>query len=104
MSPDGSAPELPAVPPTDPSGVSLLRVAGPGLPLDVWLGSAGDHVALEADVRDVSARGLTDRSALAMALGEVAKRHTLEVRVIPRFDPTGPTVLVLFGLRTHRGR
>jgi hypothetical protein len=70
----------------------------------VWLGSALDHAALEADVRDVSARGLTDLPTLAMALGDVAKRHKLEVRVIPRFDPAGPSVLVVFGLRTHRSR
>jgi hypothetical protein len=79
-------------------------VAGPGLPLDVWLGSAGDLSALEADVREMSARGLSDLSALAMALGDVAKRHKLEVRVIPRVDASGPTVLVLFGARTHRNR
>jgi hypothetical protein len=37
-----------------------------------------------------------------MALGDVAKLHKLEVRVIPRVDATGRTVLVLFGRRTHR--
>jgi hypothetical protein len=85
-------------------GASLLRVVGPSGPLDVWLGTSGDPSMLESDVRDVSARGLTERSALAMALGEVAKRHKLEVRVIPRMDPDGPTTLVLFGPRTHRAR
>ena len=81
-----------------------MRVVGPSGALDVWLGSAGQHSALEADVREVSARGLTDLSALAMALGEVARNHKLEVRVIPRNDSNGPTVLVLFGPRSPRSR
>ena len=88
----------------DKSNPSLLRVVGPSGALDVWLGAAGDHSALEADVRDVSARGIGGLPALAMALGEVATKHKLEVRVIPRMDSTGPSVLVLFGSRTYRAK
>ena len=81
-----------------------MRVVGPNRVLDVWLGGAGDHSALEADVRDVSDRGIGGLPALAMALGDVAASHKLEVRVIPRMDSTGPSVLVLFGTRTHRAK
>jgi len=42
--------------------------------------------------------------AFAMALGDVAARHKLEVRVIPRMDSAGPSVLVLFGSRTYRSK
>jgi hypothetical protein len=80
----------------------MMRVDGPSGALDVWLGCDGDASALEADVRAVSDRGLRELPALAMALGEVARLHKLEVRVIPRFDATGNTVLVLFGRRTQR--
>ena len=90
--------------PADDSKASLLRIVGPNRALDVWLGGAGDHSALEADVRDLSARGIGDLQALAMALGDVATRHKLEVRVIPRMDAAGPSVLVLFGSRTHRAK
>ncbi len=89
--------------PPDRSRASLLRVVGPSGALDVWLG-AGDHSALEADVRDVSARGIGTIQALATALGDVATRHKLEVRVIPRRDSSGPSVLVLFGSRTYRAK
>ena len=68
----------------------------------MWLGAAGEDSALENDVRDVSARGIRSLPALAMALGDVATRHKLEVRVIPRMDSSGPRVLVLFGSRTYR--
>ena len=90
--------------PADDARASLLRIVGPNRALDVWLGDAGDHAALEADVRDVSARGLRDLPALAMAHGDVAARHKLEVRVIPRMDSAGPSVLVLFGSRTYRAK
>ena len=70
----------------------------------MWLGGAGDHSALEADVRDVSARDIRGLPALAMALGDVATRHKLEVRVIPRMGSGGPSVLVLFGSRTYRAK
>jgi hypothetical protein len=83
---------------------SLVRVVGPNRALDVWLGDAGDRAALEADVRDVSDRDIKELPALAVALGDVASRHKLEVRVIPRFVPAGPSVLVLFGTRTHRAK
>lgn len=91
---------------TQPTHVkaSLLRVVGPNRALDVWLGGPGDHAALEVDVRDVSAQGIRDLPALAMALGDVATRHKLEVRVIPRTDAAGPSVLVLFGRRTYRAK
>lgn len=81
-----------------------MRVVGPSGVLDVWLADTGDHSALEADVRDVSDRGIGDLPALAMALGDVATTHKLEVRVIPRMDSTGPSVLVLFGTRTYRSK
>jgi hypothetical protein len=68
----------------------------------VWLGCDGDTPALEADVRAVSDLGLRELPALAMALGDVARLHKLDVRVIPRIDATGHTVLVLFGRRTQR--
>jgi hypothetical protein len=82
----------------------LLHLVGPSGALDVWLGCEGDVSALEADVRAVNAQGVMGLPDLAMALGDVAKRHRLEVRVIQRRDSTGPTVLVLFGRRTHRQR
>ena len=104
LSGDGTGPGLPMMPPADQSRASLMRVVGPSGALDVWLGGAGDHSALEADVRDVSARGLRGLPALAVALGDVARRHKLEVRVIPRVDSTGPSVLVLFGRRTYRAK
>lgn len=90
--------------PADKTKASLLRVVGPSGALDVWLGAAGDDSALEADVRDVSARGIAGLPALAMALGDVATRHKLEVRVIPRMDSAGSSVLVLFGNRTYRAK
>jgi hypothetical protein len=90
--------------PADESKASLKRVVGPSGALDVWLGGPGDHSALEADVRDVSTRGIRVLPVLAMALGDVATRHKLEVRVIPRMDSAGPSVLVLFGNRTYRAK
>ena len=95
---------LASPPPADKAKTSLLRLVGPTGALDVWLGDAGDHSALEADVRDVSARGIERLPALAVALGDVATRHKLEVRVIPRMDSGGPSVLVLFGSRTYRAK
>lgn len=104
MSEDGTGPGPTTTPPPDKAKASLLRVVGPSGALDVWLGGAGDHSALEADVRDVSARGIRGLPTLAMALGSVATRHKLEVRVIPRMDSAGPSVLVLFGSRTYRSK
>ena len=98
----GAGPASPL--PTEMAKASLLRVVGPSGALDVWLGAAGDHSALEADVRDVSARGIGGLPALAMALGAVATKHKLEVRVIPRMDSAGSCVLVLFGSRTYRAK
>ena len=95
---------LPTMAPEPVPEASLLRVVGPGGALDVWLGDAGDHSALEADVRDVSARSTGSLPALAVALGAVASRHKLEVRVIPRMDSADPRVLVLFGKRIYRAR
>ncbi len=100
MTDDGPATMRPA----DQAPASLMRVVGPSGALDVWLGAAGDRAALEADVRDVSARGIGTIQALAIALGDVATRHKLEVRVIPRVDSAGPCVLVLFGSRTYRAK
>lgn len=81
-----------------------LRIVGPSGALDVWLGDCGDRVALETDVREVSARGFSRISVLAVAMGEVARRHRLEARVIPRTDKRDPSILVVFGSRTHRPR
>ena len=80
----------------------MTRLVGPSGALDVWFGAQDDHAALEAEVRGVSAQGLRGYSDLALALGQVAQRHKLEVRVIPRTDARGPSVLVLFGPRTYR--
>lgn len=92
------------MPAADESRPSLLRVVGASGVLDVWLGCDGDQSALEAEVRVVSAEGLGGLPALAIALGDIAKRHKLEVRVIPRMDSHGSSVLVLFGRRTYRAR
>jgi len=70
----------------------------------VWLGCEGDPAALEADVRAVSDRGIRELPALAMALGDVARLHKLELRVIPRVDAAVGFILVLFGPRTHRAK
>ena len=85
-------------------GTSLLRIVGPGGTLDVWLGSEIGRAGLEADVREASATASGHLPDLAMALGAVARRHKLEVRVIPRFGADGPSLLVLFGQRTYRAR
>ncbi len=90
--------QLPPIGPVAP----LLRLDGMGHALRVWLGGAGDHGALEADLREVAARGVATLPALAVALGSVAARHKLEVRVIPRLDDDGPSVLVIFGARVSR--
>ena len=104
VSRDGADAEPATLLPTEKLKASLLRVIGPSGALDVWLGAEGDHSALEADVRDVSARGIESLPALAMALGDVATKHKLEVRVIPRMDSAGSSVLVLFGSRTYRAK
>lgn len=104
LSADETGAGLATMLPADKPKASLLRVVGPSGALDVWLGDAGDDSALEADVRDVSARGIAGLPALAMALGDVATRHKLEVRVIPRMDSAGSSVLVLFGDRTYRAK
>ena len=104
VSRDGAAAGPATLLPTEKPKASLLRVVGPGGALDVWLGATGDRSALEADVRDVSARGIGGLPALAMALGDVATKHKLEVRVIPRMDSAGSRVLVLFGSRTYRAK
>ncbi len=101
---DAAEPGLASLaPPADP-GTSLLRVDGPSGVLRVWLGGAADRPLLEADVQAVSDRGIRRLPALAVALGDVARRHKLEVRVVPRVDADGPSVLVIFGTRRSRGR
>jgi hypothetical protein len=40
------------------------------------------------------------RSEAAVAFGDVARRHGLEVRVIPRLEAEDPFLLVIFGKRT----
>lgn len=80
-----------------------VRIHGPSGLLHVWLGGASDPVALEADVRAVSDEG-RPRAAVAVAFGEVARRHGIEVRVIPRAEAGVQFLLVLFGGRTPRFR
>lgn len=80
----------------------LLRLNAKPHVLRVWLGEAGDQAALEADVREVADRGIARLSTLAVALGAVAERHKLGVRVVPRIDGNGQSVLVIFGTRTAR--
>jgi len=80
-----------------------VRMLGPNGPLHVWLGGASDPDALEADVRAVSDVHLP-RAGVAVAFGEVARRHGLEVRVIPRVEAGVRCLLVLFGGRTPRFR
>jgi hypothetical protein len=75
-----------------------LQLDGPSGLLRVWLGGSSDPAALEADVRAVSASG-QPRPAIAVALGEVARRHRLEVRVIPRVEAGVRILLVVFGRR-----
>jgi hypothetical protein len=94
------APDASPVP--DASAAALLRLEGGGHVLRVWLGGPGDHTALEADVREVAARGIPRLATLAVALGKVAEHHKLGVRVIPRIDDDGPSVLVIFGKKTAR--
>ena len=76
-------------------------------------GGPGDRDRADGAERDADARNQQrpERSrrkfrfpALAMALGDVAVRNKLEVRVIPRMDSAGPSVLVLFGSRTYRSK
>ena len=104
MSREGADPGSATTPPANAATASLLRLVGPSAVLDVWLGAVGDDSTLEADVRAVSARGIIGLPALAVALGDVAADHKLEVRVIPRMDSTGSSVLVLFGDRTYRAK
>jgi hypothetical protein len=104
VSEQGTDPGPDTIRPPDGPRDSLLRVVGPSGALDVWLGDAADRTGLEADVRDVSARDISGLPALAMALGDVAARHKLEVRVIPRMGSADPSVLVLFGRRTYRAK
>jgi hypothetical protein len=80
-----------------------VRIHGPSGLLHVWLGGASDPVALEADVRAVSDEG-QPRAAAAVAFGEIARRHGIEVRVIPRAEAGVHFLLVLFGGRTPRFR
>jgi hypothetical protein len=44
------------------------------------------------------------RSEAAVAFGEIARRHGLEVRVIPRVEAEVSFLLVIFGKRTPRFR
>jgi hypothetical protein len=96
----GLAPDAAA---EEPKG-SALRIDGPSGVLRVWLGGPGDRSALEADVRAVSDRGIRRLPALAVAFGDVARQRNLEVRVIPRIDADGRSVLVIFGKRSNRAR
>jgi hypothetical protein len=96
VAPEG-APAVPEGPPSGEPPGSLLHVDGPSGALRVWFGGAGDRSALEADVREVSDRGIRRLAVLAVALGDV-------VRVVPRMQADGPSILVLFGSRANRAR
>lgn len=98
--PEGGGPA--GQPTADAMMARTIRIIGPAGVLDVWLGTAGDLEALERDVREVSAQATDRISTLAVAMGEVARRHRLEVRVIPRTDQPDPSILVVFGARTYR--
>jgi hypothetical protein len=69
----------------------------------VWLGGSSDPAALEADVRAVSDAGQRPAAA-AVAFGDIARRHGLEVRVIPRVEADVRFLLVVFGKRTLGSR
>jgi hypothetical protein len=88
------------VAPLDPRHV---RFRGPSGAVHVWLGGSSDPAALEADVRAVADAGQR-RSDAAVAFGDVARRHNLEVRVIPRVEAEASFLLVIFGKRTPRFR
>ena len=99
------APEPPIPRATDARRPAERRVQihGPAGALHVWLGGATDLGALEADVRAVSDAG-HPRSAAAVAFGDVARRHGVEVRVIPRVEAGVQFLLVVFGKRVSRYR
>ncbi len=75
-----------------------VHLAGPTGPMRVWLGNGAHRSRLEADVRALSASGL-GRAGTATGLGDIARRHELEVRVIPRVEEGIACLLVLFGKR-----
>ncbi len=75
-----------------------LNLVGPNGAIRVMFLSSVGTAELETDVREVVQRS-SPRPALAVALGDVARRHKLEVRVVPRVGLGGPVVLVIFGTR-----
>ena len=89
-----------ALAPLNPRHVQLR---GPGGAVHAWLGGPSDPAALEADVRAVTDAS-QPRSNAAVAFGDVARRHGLEVRVIPRVEAEVSFLLVIFGKRTPRFR
>ena len=89
-----------ALAPLNPRHVQLR---GPGGAVHAWLGGPIDPAALEADVRAVTDSN-QPRSEAAVAFGDVARRHGLEVRVIPRVEAEVSFLLVIFGKRTPRFR
>jgi hypothetical protein len=80
-----------------------VQLRGPGGAVHAWLGGPSDPAALEADVRAVTDAS-QPRSDAAVAFGDVARRHGLEVRVIPRVEAEDSFLLVIFGKRTPRFR
>ncbi|MDA8202101.1 MAG: hypothetical protein M0Z49_04955 [Chloroflexi bacterium] len=84
-----------------PVGERLTLVGPSGAIRVMFLNSVGT-AELEADVREVAQR-TSPRPALAVAFGDVARRHKLEVRVVPRVGLSGPVVLVIFGTRRALG-
>ena len=89
-----------ALAPLNPRHVQLR---GPGGAVHAWLGGPSDPAALEADVRAVTDSN-QPRSEAAVAFGDIARRHGLEVRVIPRVEAEVSFLLVIFGKRTPRFR
>jgi hypothetical protein len=79
-----------------------MRMVGPSGALEVWLGAMDDRATLEAEVRAVGVSGTGQLSDLAMALGDIARRHHLDVRVITKMGVGDPRLLVFFGPRAQR--
>jgi hypothetical protein len=86
-----------------PPGPRHVQLRGPGGAVHLWLGGSSDPTSLEADCRAVTDVGQA-RSEAAVAFGDVARRHGLEVRVIPRVEAEASFLLVVFGKRTPRIR
>jgi hypothetical protein len=94
---------LPEPPPLKAETPDPVHLAEPTGRMRVWLGDRAHRTRLEADVRALSASGL-GRAGTATGLGDIARRHELEVRVIPRVEDGIACLLVLFGKRLGTSR